>query len=111
VARSLGDRAASVAGRRFEVGSVEWDAFKHVYWHALMVSSGLGFKWSEGFGRAYEGYSNNVDGPGDISNNRRGAVIGQQFREGKLGGRIDDYVAQYIRDGRANTSTNCAACS
>jgi len=58
----------------------------------------------------YEGYSDNVDGPGDLINNRHGAVIGQQFREGKLRGDLARYVEEYVRSGRANTATNCASC-
>lgn len=109
-AYSLGNRAARKAGELFAVGTVEWDAFKHIYRHALIVKEGLGFKWGQGFGRAYENYSNNVDGPGDLINNTHGAVIGQAFKEGRLAGRIDDYVERFIGDGRANLATNCHAC-
>jgi len=109
-AKSLGAYAARVAAGRFKVGTLEWDAFKHVYWHALMVAKGMGFKWTQGFGRAFEHYSDNIDGPGDIINNRKGAGIGEQFKEGRLNGRIDDYVDGYVRDGNANTLTNCFSC-
>ena len=75
-----------------------------------MVSDGFGFGWPQGFGRAYENYSDNVDGPGDIINNRNGAVIGQQFKEGKLEGDFAGYIEDYVRSGKANTATNCESC-
>jgi hypothetical protein len=86
------------------------DAFKHVYWHALMVSCGLGFKWSQGLGLAYELYSNNRDGPGDLVNNRFGAEIGQRVKDGTLGGSLYGYVKEFVDMGYANTTTNCASC-
>jgi hypothetical protein len=75
-----------------------------------MVAYGFGFRWSQGFGKAFEGYSGNVDGPGDLVNDRHGAVIGQQFTDGAIKGDLARYAEEFVRSGRANTATNCASC-
>lgn len=104
----LGIEAEQIASAKFDPGTRAWDAFKHVYWHALMVRKGYGFRWSQGLGRAYEGYSDNEDGPGDLVNNRSGAEIGQMWKEGKR--RRGDYydmdneVETFVKSGRANTA-------
>ncbi|MCA1704220.1 MAG: hypothetical protein LC808_13530, partial [Actinobacteria bacterium] len=110
LAYSYGRAAEDVADTLFTQGTREWDALKHVYWHATLVSDDLGFRWSQGFGEAYEDYPDNVDGPGDLKNNRHGAVIGQMFKEGKLEGDMIRYVEDFVRSGRANTMTNCMGC-
>jgi len=109
-AKSYGESAVRVANTLFTPGTAQWDAFKHIYWHALMVADGFGFRWTEGFGKAYEGYSNNKDGPGDIMNNRSGAIIGQRYKDGYQGDLARD-VEDFVRSGRANTTTNCARCT
>ena len=110
MANSYGKTAEQIANSRYTAGTPEWDAFKHVYWHALMVADDFGFQWSQGLGRAHEGYSNNVDRPGDLENNRHGALIGQQFKDGRLQGDMNRYVEDFVRNGHANTTANCRSC-
>lgn len=76
-----------------------------------MVLDGFGFNWTQGFGRAWEDHPGNVDKEGDLINNRYGAEIGQQFKEGKLSGDLGRYIEDFINNGHANLDKNCQRCT
>ncbi|HNI34077.1 MAG TPA: RHS repeat-associated core domain-containing protein, partial [Microthrixaceae bacterium] len=128
-ANSNGRQATEAANRRFGNGrprsyggtadSAAGDAFRHILWHALNVSEGLGFRWSRSLGKAWEWRpkgESNPDGRFDIRNNEIGLRIGQAFKTGSLRGNIVDYVESYVRGqssiyGRVTLGPNCHTCA
>ena len=101
-----GNAAKVVANRLFTPGTAEWDAFKHIFWHAMNVYHGLGKKFSRGLGKAWKVRPKgepNPSGEWDILNNEIGIKIGGAFRSGDLKAPangyshfLEDFVRRYV---------------
>jgi RHS repeat-associated protein len=82
----------------------ERDAFRHLYWHALNITTGMGGRFSRRLGEVWERRPPGVANPSgrwDLHNNRIGRRIGFAFDRGEMNGRnMRNYIAAYVRQRR-----------
>lgn len=83
----LGTYARSRSRQLFPEDKVAADVFRHAYWHALMMMSGIPRGWATRFGMEWERFPGNPNDQrkADIHNNSRGRQVGAAMRRNGYG--------------------------